>query len=230
MNPTQLNGLLRHAATALGGFGIAASQDELQQFLSALLALLGVIWSIYEKRRPAAPDAASKPHLNLLLWLLPTVFSASLLTGCSSTSTSSVVTPARVEAVVALGTYVGAKQLVHDGHRAEVERALAAVQTLQAADTRDMVAIAAALSAAQLTFMDTPEGVLSFGILSSIFADRYGPEQVLDGQFATAVLAGAQRGISLALGEPARRSLAPPKVEVGIQQRLERDAAATRPR
>lgn len=222
MNPTQLNGLLRHFATALGGAGIAASQDELQQFLSALLALIGIIWSLWEKRR--GPAAA--PPTPMLAWLLPTVFSGYLLTGCSSTATPTVVTPARVEAVVALGSYVGSQQLIRDGRRFEVERALAAVQTLQAADSRDMVAIAAALSAAKLTFMDTPEGVLTFGIVSSIFADRYGPEQILDSAYATAILAGAQRGISLALA-PTRAWPGLPNA-VGVQTKLRREAALTR--
>jgi hypothetical protein len=55
MNADQIKGLIRHGLTAGGGAGFALSSDELQQFLSGLITLLGIIWSIIEKRKSAAP-------------------------------------------------------------------------------------------------------------------------------------------------------------------------------
>jgi len=134
----------------------------------------------------------------------------SFLTGCSTTGVQGVVTPERVEAVVALGTYVGAGELLkQDGARADLERAVAGLQSMKAQSKRDMVAIAVALNAAGITWLETPEGILAFGVVNSFFGDKYGPGQVLDSKYADAVLAGSIRGIQLALDRKGTRAFSP---------------------
>lgn len=149
------------------------------------------------------------------------------ITGCSSTpggtSITNIVTAPRVEAVVAVGTYYGARELCSQGKRADVEKIDGALRSLKASNKRDLVAIAVALREGGLTWLETPEGVLAFGVASSIFDDRYGPEVVLNNVYADAVLAGALRGIELALAQPNQaRAL--------DGESLKAQAAATRPR
>lgn len=198
MNPTQLNGLLRHAATALGGFGIAASQDELQQFLSALLALLGVIWSIYEKRRPAAPDA-SAPRQLVLPFVLPLLVGATLLLGCKSVTIDQVITPARVKAVVQWGAYSAAQARL-PGARFELERARGALADIQAAEVYDVATVAAAMQNAGCAWLGTQEGNLAIGLVMA-FEDLWYHQTVTiaSGPYAKAVVDGALAGLDLAL-------------------------------
>lgn len=129
---------------------------------------------------------------------LATLFCLFLI-GCSTTSVQSVVTPQRVEAVTAFGVYVAAVEVYKDNRQSELNQALAGLKTLQAAGSHDMVAIAAALSAADLKWIDTQEGTLFFGALISVFTDNFGVQQTLDSKYANAVLNGAVRGIQLAL-------------------------------
>lgn len=155
-------------------------------------------------------------------------------TGCSSTagstnttSITNIVTPARVESVAALGSYLGAKKAIADGHQAELERALAALEVLQASDTRDLTAVAAALGAAGINFMETPEGVLAVGVVTS-FQDLWSPsgQQVLDSEYAKAILTGSVRGVKLALNVQKQKAIGGPDVALDT---LRGEARATRP-
>lgn len=134
-----------------------------------------------------------------------TIVAATVLSGCKTVDTASIATPARIEAVTALGAYYGAKALVAKGHEAELERALAGLRTIQASGTADLPAIVTALGAAGITFFDSPEGQLSLGAVV-VFADAWAntAQPILDDERARAVLAGAIRGIDLAL-TPATR-------------------------
>lgn len=51
MNTTTLVALaIRHGLTFFGGFGVLA-QDDITQIAGAVAAIVGVAWSVYEKRR-----------------------------------------------------------------------------------------------------------------------------------------------------------------------------------
>lgn len=52
----QLSGLIRHGLTALGGFLVAKGLVEdslIQDAIGALMALIGVIWSVAAKKKAA---------------------------------------------------------------------------------------------------------------------------------------------------------------------------------
>jgi hypothetical protein len=166
--------------------------------------------------------------LSALLCLLPPVALITVTTGCATGSITNLVTPARVESVVALGTYIGGRKLVRDGRRAECERALLAIQSLKGAGNRDMEAIAKALIAAGIKEIETPEGLLVFGLLRSVFTDKYGPEGVLNDRYATAVLNGSERGLSDALAVMSRAGPTQPTRD-SLYAKLAAQAKATRP-
>lgn len=50
MNINMLAGLLRHLLTASGGAGLAISDNDIIQILSALATIGGILWSLYNKR------------------------------------------------------------------------------------------------------------------------------------------------------------------------------------
>ena len=153
-----------------------------------------------------------------------------LLAGCvgpdGTSSIQNVVTAPRVEAVVSLGVYYGTHTLIAKGNRALVEKLDGALRSLNAQSKRDMVAIAIALREGGITWLETPEGVLAFGIAESLFHDKYGPEQILNNAYADAVLAGALRGVELALANTGAKDDARSFDEVSLAAQ----AKATRPR
>ena len=89
---------------------------------------------------------------------------------------------------------------------------------------KDWSAIAAALDAAGLTWLESGDGSLAIQAAAAIFSDEYGPNKVLDTTYGRAVVRGALRGITLALNAqaPTSRALAP-------ESQLKAEAAATRP-
>ena len=128
-------------------------------------------------------------------------FCASLI-GCSTSKVSDIVTPARVEAVVSLGSYVGAKKMIADGKRDVMERCLAGLVTIRDAGNSDLVSVAAALQSAGISFLDTPEGTLALGLVVS-FDDLWtsSGKVVLDSSYGAAVRNGAIKGLQLALSQ-----------------------------
>lgn len=51
----------RHLLTFIGGAGVAASDSEIGQVASALATIVGIVWSVIEKRRAAPKAEASTP-------------------------------------------------------------------------------------------------------------------------------------------------------------------------
>jgi hypothetical protein len=49
--------LVRHALTTIGGAGFVASDSDVEAVASALLVLVGIAHSLWEKRKSAAPAA-----------------------------------------------------------------------------------------------------------------------------------------------------------------------------
>lgn len=122
-----------------------------------------------------------------------------LLAGCATFK--SIVTPARVESVTALGAYIGAKAAIVKGHRVEIEQALEGLKALQASGSADMVAIINAIDSAGVPIADTIEGELisKSGVL--ILADFWAGtvDVALNDELARAALRGVVRGFSLAV-------------------------------
>jgi hypothetical protein len=50
-----LAALLRHALTAIGGAGFVVSDNEMETVVSAIMVIVGLAHSIYEKRTQPAP-------------------------------------------------------------------------------------------------------------------------------------------------------------------------------
>lgn len=122
-----------------------------------------------------------------------------LLAGCATIE--KLATPDRIQAVTALGAYVGAKAAIVKGHRAEIEQAMAGLKTIQASGKADLPAIVAAIEAAgvPITAIDEGELVIKGGVI--LFSDIWAGtgQAVLDDARAKAVVAGVIHGFDLAL-------------------------------
>lgn len=201
--------------TTLGGAGFVISQDEVLKLLSALATLLGIVWSIWEKRGntvPANPEVKPLDHVERgakwlpLLAIIPLIGILALTPGCSTNGTGSggvsitnVVTAPRVRAVVTWGTYAAARSQL-PAAREQLERAKTGLETLQLAGSYDVPSVAAALQAGGITWLSTTEGNLTIAAVMSfqdIFADTIQP--IASSEYVKAVLEGALSGLQLAL-------------------------------
>lgn len=149
---------------------------------------------------------------------------AAILAGCATVQ--KIVTPTRIEAVTALGAYVGAKAAIAKGHRAEIEQSLAGLLAIQASGKADLPAVIAAIEQAgvAISSMDEGELIIQSGVL--LFADLWaGTAQVaLDDARVKAAMAGVIRGFDLALNWKAGT-----RTDVTLMS-LQEQAAATRGR
>lgn len=156
------------------------------------------------------------------------LISACFLMGCSSVKVQDVVTPARVQTVVSLGAFYGARTAILQGHRDKIEAAQAALAKLDASPEKDWLTIAAALKAGGLTFLESGEGSLMLEATAAVFSDEYGPDKILDTSYGKAVVAGALRGVTAALESyPVSTGLS--RSVFGWEARLLEEAKATRP-
>lgn len=168
------------------------------------------------------------------IWALSAAtITAMFLTGCSSVDgtkpdVAQVVTPARVETVTALGAFYGAKAAIAKGHRAELEMTRAALAKLNESEPKDWMAIVAALDAAGLTVLASDEGQLAIQAVAAIFSDNWGPERILDSTYARAVVRGALRGVTMALGGQATPAAGLKQLGVDPETQLKAEAYATR--
>lgn len=140
-----------------------------------------------------------------------------------------VVTPARVKTVATLGAYFGTKAAIAKGQQAEVERALAGLSALRAAERPDIPAIFAALDAAQLTWLSSDEGRFTATAVAVFFQDIWTPtgQVALTEPLVVAFVDGLISGAEQALQQTkAARALAPGEDPVAI--RLAAEAKATR--
>lgn len=149
---------------------------------------------------------------------------ALLAAGCKTVDLGAQITPARIEAVTALGAYYGGKAAIAKGHRVELERALAGLRSIQASGKADLPAVVKAISDAGITFFESPEGQLSLGAVVT-FADTWAgtAQPILDDARAKAVITGTVRGFELALSQPVQRGALDPTGEALLRQ-----AVATR--
>lgn len=229
MKTQQINGIIRHLITVAGGYGYAVSQDQVLQLLSALATILGIVWSIYEKRerRVRTPSGVWSGGSYVLAGLVTAL--AALAIGCGTTKFQDVVTPGRVKAVVTWGAYAAAKAQIGE-HREELERIRTALQTLQAAGTYDVAAVAAALQAGGITWLSTSEGTLAVAAAIS-FSDLFHDQTVVisESAYTQAVLEGALTGLTLALDErPAATRSVGSTAGGGVEARLRAEAEASR--
>lgn len=130
---------------------------------------------------------------------LLTVLLSLAFTGCGTVTFDQVVTPARVQAVVTWGTYLTAKEVL-PGEAENLERAKAGLLTLRASGNVSVESVAAALTSAGITWIDTPEGGLAVTAVltfSDLWADV--TTELNQSKYVTAVLDGAISGLDLAL-------------------------------
>ena len=222
MKSDQVCGVIRHLITAVGGAGAAVADDEILKFVSAMAVVLGFIWSVWSKSRSAQIGGSPLPVLAVLA-----LAGAVGVAGCRTMpDQASVITPKRVEAVSALGSYLAARSQV-GRYRPELEAAHAALQTLKASDNYDLVVVAAALRAAGVTYLDTTEGQLFFAGLVT-FQDLWNGKSmpILESEYARAVVVGCERGLGLALATTQTRARAP--AAGGTEAELYRRAMETR--
>lgn len=161
-----------------------------------------------------------------LWWVLVLGALGGLTWGCATFR--QVATPARVEAVTALGAYYGAQAVIADGRRAELERGLAGLRALLASGKADIPTIVAAINAAGVN-IGSPEGSLAVQAGALVFADLWAGsgQAVLDDALAKAALSGVVRGVELALGG-GTRDLRLPSGQTDAQAQLIADAHRTR--
>jgi hypothetical protein len=166
--------------------------------------------------------------------LMVVVATSFMTTGCKTATFQSVVTPARVQSVVALGSFYGARTVILHGERDKIESAKSALATLDASESADWVAIAAALKSGGLTFIESGEGSLVLQAASAMFSDEYGPDKLLDSSYGRAVVKGALRGVTAALESypvavGSTRSIIVIGDRIGWESILLSEAKATRP-
>lgn len=149
-----------------------------------------------------------------------------LVFGCATIKQAA--TPARVEAVAALGAYYGAQSAIADGKREALVRTVAALKVVQASGKADVATIAAAIQAAGIT-IGSPEGTLAVQGALILFGDLWAGtgQAALDDALARAALAGTVRGIELALGG-ATRALNLPSGQTDARATLIAEARRTR--
>lgn len=143
---------------------------------------------------------------------------------CSSPSVGAPASAVRIEYVVRLGAFIGCRAAIAKGHRPEVERALAGLETLQAQESIDLVAVWAALGAAGVDQLASDEGSLILDgalIFTDLWSGAVAP--ITDDVRARAVLSGLVRGVRLALSEPVARGPTDP-----AEARLRQEAVAHR--
>jgi hypothetical protein len=135
-------------------------------------------------------------------------------------------TPNRVEAISALGAYLGGEAAIDNGHRADLVRALAGLEALKASGKADLPAIAEALRSADVAVQNSSEGAIAFSTGAILFSDLWaGSGQVeLDDVRAKAALDGVIRGFRLALG-PSPKAVGQSKLDSVVER-----CVATRPR
>lgn len=138
-----------------------------------------------------------------------------IITGCKTVGIVPQITPARIEAVTALGAYFGAKEAVTKGKRGDIERALAGLKSIQASGKADIPAVVKALADSGITFFSSTEGQLAIGA-AVVFSDAWAgtAQPILDDERTRAVLAGTIRGFELALTQPVTRSGSDPTAEL----------------
>lgn len=147
--------------------------------------------------------------------------------GC--TTLQNAATPARIQAVTALGAYIGAKAAIGDGKRTGIEAASRALHALQDTGQANLPAIVAAVQAAGVPLTSAEGGLaVTAGVL--VFSDLWAGtgEKVLDDARAKAVLAGTVQGFDMALQELTRARGMPG--ELSNLEALHRDIVATRSR
>lgn len=162
--------------------------------------------------------------------MIKTLLSIALLltaaVGCGTTNIQQIATPARIEAVTALGAYYGGKAAIKNGNRPGLERAVSGLKALEASGKADIPAIVSAVDAAGITFFASPEGQLTLGAVIT-FSDFWSTnaQPILDDARARAVLKGSVRGFELALTNATTRALAPVDP---VAEALTAEAVATR--
>ncbi len=161
--------------------------------------------------------------------LTAAVIGITLMTGCTTTpDIGAIATPARIEAVTALGAYLGGREIVKQGNADQLRQAVQALTALQAAGNIDGPAIVSILEATDLKDkLETSEGILILGTVLS-FSDLWTGHtvEIVESEYYQAVVAGLIRGFDLALGP----SMASVRIADPIAARLLDEAIATRPK
>lgn len=150
---------------------------------------------------------------------------AILMTGCTTTpDIGGIATPARIEAVVALGAYFGGKEIIKQGNKELLEQAHAALLGLELAEVVDTLTIVRILEQTDLKgTLNSTEGQLIIAA-AMVFVDTYSGQatEIKDMVRVKAVIRGLARGFEYALVDDGRRTPAT------TASRLEGEAKATR--
>ena len=225
MNKDQITGVIRHTMTGAGVAGATMSHDDFLQILSGLITLLSIIWSVLDKRRNGGGSSGGPVTPAAAALLLCAPLAGSLLTGCTTPQNflASASTPERIEAVSALAAYAGGKAAIASGHGLELAAAVEGLKVMQASGKADLAAVGLALQAAGINELNSPEGVLALGAVTT-FQDLWANtgQPILDDARARAVINGALRGLNMALTAP--RDSADP-----VAAQVHQAAVATRP-
>lgn len=138
---------------------------------------------------------------------------ALLAIGCATTSPSKIVTPARVQSVTALGSYLGAKAAIGKGYGPQLQMALDGLNSLKSSGTNDLAsavkAVTDALGPEADNFVNSDEGMLIVVNGAALFTDLWTStvQKPLDSEYGVAVRDGLIEGLTFAL-KPQTRALA----------------------
>lgn len=161
--------------------------------------------------------------------LTAAVIGITLMTGCTTTpDIGEIATPARIEAVTALGAYYAGREIIKQGNRESLAQAHAALLELDAAETIDTLAIVRILEQTDLKgALESTEGQLVLAV-AMVFIDGYSGSvtEIKDLPRVKAVVRGLARGFECALGP----GMASVRIADPIAARLLDEAIATRPK
>ncbi len=161
------------------------------------------------------------------LMLLAPVFIASQ-TGCQNMPTvAELATPARIQAVTALGAYYAGYAAIEKGGRETIQKTKDALQVIWDSKVADLPAVIAALKAGGITILETGDGSLAIGAVLT-FSDLWDGTagKIVNGERVRAVIAGCLRGFDIALSAKKTRGISPVNMQ---HAELVDDVIATRP-
>ena len=212
MNPSreEILGIARHTLTFVSGLIVAngqLSQTEAEQTVGSLMFLVGLVWSILEKRRrqnpptpPAAPPAGPGAAV-AAGFIAATLLSLGSL-GCATFKPGGLLSPMRVEAISRLAAYVGATAdlRAHPEHRVPMEIAQDRLAALVASRRWDADAAARILSETAIPEFQGSEGAVRIvGGLTLIDALGLGKWDAREATHVAALITGVEGGLRLAL-------------------------------
>lgn len=193
--------LVRYIVAALGGWlGLSADGNDkwIEESSGAVMVLVSVVWSLYPKWKAHKANGGNPVIAPALVLAIFVPF----MSGCKTLNGTTWLTPQRVEALGALGSYVGisADLRANPSHKDAYVLADASLDKLFAAQKWDVTTAVAILQTLPVKELSTPEAQLGFsGTLLVVDLLGYGAYNAKDQAHVVCLVQGVSRGLKMAL-------------------------------